>query len=106
MTTGVASDVLAIDGGKPVRTDPWPPRHLFGQEEKRAVVALFDRCIETGHAFGYGGPEEQAFCEEFAQELGGGYADGVNSGTSTIRRSTRRSCGSIPGGYWPSTSAT
>lgn len=84
MTTAVGRDVLAIDGGQQVRALPWPPRHVFGQEEKWAVVALFDRSIETGDAFGYGGPEEQAFCEEFSQDLGGGYADAVNSGTNAV----------------------
>ncbi len=76
--------VLAIDNGAQVRTDTWPPRSMFGEEEKKAVVALFDRCIETGEAFGYSGDEEEAFCCEFAEELGGGFADAVNSGTNAV----------------------
>jgi len=78
------SDALAVDGGKPVRTEPMPPRRLFGEQEKQAAVALFDEAIRTGGAFGYNGPEEQAFEAEFAEHMGGGYADGVNSGTSAI----------------------
>lgn len=84
MVTTTGPDVLAIDGGPKVRTDAWPSRRLFGEKEKWAVTALFDRCIETGEAFGYNGPEEEAFCREFAEALGGGFADGVNSGTNAV----------------------
>ena len=75
---------LAVDGGPKVRAKPWPPRGLFGEKEKRAVAALFDRSIATGKEFGYDGAEEQAYCKEFARFLGGGYADAVNSGTSAV----------------------
>lgn len=84
MVTAAKADTLAIDGGPKVRKKAWPPRRLFGQEEKSAVTELFDRCIESGEAFGYNGPEEEAFCREFAEELGGGFADGVNSGTNAL----------------------
>lgn len=75
---------LAIDGGEKVRPDPVPPRRLFGEEEKAAAAALFDRAIESGQAFGYNGPEEQAYEQEFADYMGGGYSDLVSSGTSAI----------------------
>jgi len=75
---------LAIDGGEKVRKTPLPPRRLFGEEEKAAAIALFDRAIEYGSAFGYNGEEEQAYEREFAEFHGGGYADLVNSGTSAI----------------------
>lgn len=75
---------LAVDGGPKVRSRPWPPRRLIGKEEKKAVAALFDRAIKSGNAFGYNGPEEKAFCEQFASFMGGGYADAVNSGTTAV----------------------
>lgn len=75
---------LAIDGGKPVRQAPFPARCLFGEEEKAAAIAVFDQAIESGQAFGYNGPEEQAYEREFAEFMGGGYADMVSSGTSAI----------------------
>jgi perosamine synthetase len=75
---------LAINGGPRVRTDSWPARGLLGAEEKAAVDALFDAAIASGNAFGYNGPTEQAFCEEFAEYMGGGYADAVNSGSSAV----------------------
>jgi perosamine synthetase len=75
---------LAIEGGSPVRTEPFPKRHLFGQEEKAAAIAMFDHAIESGEVFGYNGPEEQAYEIEFAQFMGGGFADMVSSGTSAV----------------------
>lgn len=75
---------LAVDGGPKACKTPWQPRGLFGAEEKAAAVALFDRCIETGGVFGYNGPEEEAYCSEFAAWLGGGFADAVNSGTTAV----------------------
>ncbi|HEO71888.1 MAG TPA: hypothetical protein ENN80_11550 [Candidatus Hydrogenedentes bacterium] len=78
------SEALALDGGQAVRTEPWPPRRLFTEDEKRAAEALFDRCIASGNAFWYDGEEDQAYCREFAAFLGGGYADAVNSGTAAV----------------------
>ena len=75
---------LAVNGGPMTRTDPWPERGHVGEEEKRAVDALFDETIATGRAFGYGGPTEEAFCRQFADFMGGGYADAVSSGSSAI----------------------
>ena len=39
---------LAIEGGPKAFARPFPPRHLYGQDEKQAVIALFDQAIETG----------------------------------------------------------
>lgn len=75
---------LAVEGGPPVRTEPMPPRRLIGEEEKAAVVRLFDEAIARGEAFGYGGPEEQAYAGEFAAFHGGGFAHPVNSGTNAL----------------------
>ena len=76
--------MLAINGGAPVRSKPMPPRALFGEEEKAAAVAMFDKCIESGGVIGYGGEEETSYEQEFAEYMGGGFADGVNSGTSAV----------------------
>ena len=73
-----------MDGGKKVRSKPWPTRKLLGQAEKKAVDALFDKAIASGNAFGYNGPEEEAYCREFADAMGGGFADAVNSGTTAV----------------------
>ncbi|TVQ19972.1 MAG: glutamine--scyllo-inositol aminotransferase, partial [Spirochaetaceae bacterium] len=76
---------LAIDGGTPVRSAPFPLRRLMGPDEQAAVNAMFDRARTEGHGvFGYNGPEEQAYCSDFASSLGGGYADAVNSGSNAV----------------------
>ncbi|MEE2658090.1 MAG: DegT/DnrJ/EryC1/StrS family aminotransferase [Candidatus Latescibacterota bacterium] len=77
-------DKLAIDGGTPIRTAPFPPRALFGKPERDAALLLFEESIETGSAIGYGGSQEQAYEQAFADFHGGGYADLVNSGTSAL----------------------
>ena len=75
---------LALYGGPKLKTDDWPGRNLLGENEKNAVVKLFDEAISSGNAFDYDGEQERSFCKEFADFLGGGYADGVNSGTSAV----------------------
>lgn len=75
---------LAINGGPKVRKRPFPTRHLLGIEEKQAAMAMFDEAIASGIAFGYGGPQEQAYCREFAEYMGGGYAVTVSSGTDAV----------------------
>ena len=48
-------------------------------------MRLFDEAIAKGsHLLGYNGPQEEAYCKEFAEMLGGGFADGVNSGTNAV----------------------
>ena len=84
MTSEQARGLLAINGGEKIRQAPWPKRGLFGEEEKSADVALFDKQMATEDQLNYDGEEEQAYCREFAEFHGGGYADAVNSGTSAI----------------------
>ncbi|MBN2852647.1 MAG: DegT/DnrJ/EryC1/StrS family aminotransferase [Clostridia bacterium] len=75
---------LAINGGSKFIEHGLKPRFNIGVEEKNAVMALFDKAISTGHAIGYNGEEETAFCSKFCDMMGGGYADGVNSGTTAV----------------------
>ena len=74
---------LAVNGGEKAVTS-LPGRFHFGKEEKAAVDAIFEKAIESGNAPGYNGEQEEAFGKEFAAFLGGGYADGVNSGTTAV----------------------
>ena len=77
------SEKLAINGGEKAAPE-LPNRFHFGKEEKAAIDALFDNAIETGNAPGYNGPEEEAFCKEFAEFMGAKYADGTNGGTNSV----------------------
>ena len=73
-----------VHGGPRARRMPWPRRRHFDKREKRAVMRLLDREIRKGGAVIYGGPETKAYCQAFADYLGGGYAAAVNSGTNAI----------------------
>jgi dTDP-4-amino-4,6-dideoxygalactose transaminase len=85
MNSSTKNQPLALNGGPKVRSTPLPTRHLFGIEEKEAVMHLFDEAIAKGsHLLGYNGPQEEAYGKEFAEMLGGGFADGVNSGTNAV----------------------
>ena len=81
---GKCGIMLAIDGGSKIRGAPFPKRHLFGAQERQVVLELFDASIESGEAIHYNGPEELAYEQEFADFMGGGYADLVNSGTAAL----------------------
>ena len=76
---------LAIDGGKPVRTVPFPPRITLDETELDAVTGLIKRCM-TGKATlnRYGGIQVDEFEKEFAEYFGAKYATGVSSGTGAI----------------------
>lgn len=75
---------LALHGGERLRPEPFPERGLLGLEEKAAVDALLDRAIASGIAPIYSGADEEAYCREFAEYMGGGYADAVSSGTAAL----------------------
>lgn len=75
---------LAINGGQPIRSKPMPTRALIGEEEKAIAMKIFDEAIVSGSAFGYGGAYEQQYDKDFADFMGGGFADGVNSGTNAV----------------------
>lgn len=102
---------LALDGGKPA-VGEWPRRGILDKREKAAANELFDAAIASGNPFGYQGAQEENYCKEFAKFLGGGYADGVNSGSSAVYVALRALkvkafseviCGPIsdPGGIMP-----
>lgn len=85
MANSEAIKALAINGGKPaVEGWPYKARHHFGAEEKAACDRVLQAAIDAGDAPAYGGAEEEAFCKEFAELMGGGYADAVSSGTDSV----------------------
>ncbi len=76
--------MLAVNGGKPAIGFAFPPRSHFGAEEKEAVDRLLQQCIDSGNPPGYNGAMEKQYCQDFAEYLGGGFADAVNSGTTSV----------------------
>ncbi len=75
---------LAVNGGKKTIAAPLPGRLHFGKEERKAAERLLDECEKRGAPFGYQGREEADYCAKFVRLMGGGYADGVNSGTTAL----------------------
>ncbi|MBP5640464.1 MAG: DegT/DnrJ/EryC1/StrS family aminotransferase [Victivallales bacterium] len=75
---------LAINGGKPVRTAPFPRRCHVGNEEKAAVDRLFDKVIAGEAVINYNGLPEKQYEDAFVEYMGGGFADGVNSGSNAV----------------------
>jgi dTDP-4-amino-4,6-dideoxygalactose transaminase len=71
---------LAIDGGKPVRTQPLTGGKKWGWEELREVVDVF----ESGCYFRFGGSKVEQFERDFAETYGVRYAVASTSGTSAI----------------------
>ncbi len=80
---------LAIHGGLPVRTTPFPAYRTIGEEEKRAVAEVLDSGILSSFLGNwtpefYGGPRVQKLEREWAEYFGVKHAITVNSATSGL----------------------
>jgi len=80
---------LAVYGGRPVRTEPFPAYNTIGPEEKAAVERVLDsgilsRFLGSWHDDFYGGPEVRALEMEWAEYFGARNAVAVNSCTSGL----------------------
>lgn len=80
---------LAIHGGAPIRTKPFPAYKVIGSEEKTAVNRVLDsnvlsKYLGCWHEDFYGGPEVQALEKEWAAHFGVKHAMAVNSCTSGL----------------------
>ena len=73
-------DKLAVDGGPSVRTEPFPGRKPFGEEEE----ALLLQAVRSQNLFGKSGTFVKAFEKAFAEFYGVTYAQSSTSGTSAI----------------------
>ena len=80
---------LAIHGGSPVRTAPFPRYNSIGIEEKRAVMEV----LQDGYLSGflgewskefYGGPRVLKLEREWTEYFGVNHAVAMNSGTSAL----------------------
>jgi perosamine synthetase len=80
---------LAIHGGTPVRSRPFPPQNTIGEEEKRAVMEVLDSgnlsqfLGEWSEDF-LGGPRVRAAEAAYAERLGAQHAISVNSATTGL----------------------
>jgi dTDP-4-amino-4,6-dideoxygalactose transaminase len=79
---------LALLGGQPIRSEPFPPFPILEDEEIAAVLEVLEsRKLSTFHSSFLGGRKVRQFEEEFAQALGCGYAIACNSGTAALHMS-------------------
>jgi dTDP-4-amino-4,6-dideoxygalactose transaminase len=79
MTQG-GSDILAIRGGQPVRSDYLPVRKPFGAEEEKEVV----EALRSGTLFVASGTKVYRFLDEFKKLFGANAAVASTSGTAAI----------------------
>ncbi len=80
---------LALNGGTPVRTRPFPPYNTIGEEEKRAVARILDstvlsKFLGTWSEDFFGGPTVRALEQEWARFFGVRHAVTMNSATSGL----------------------
>ncbi len=81
---------LAINGGKPIRTKPFPQRLTVGDEERAAVMAVLDDDMLSGF-YGtwserfYGGPSVQKLERNWEKYFGVNHAISVNSASSGLQ---------------------
>jgi dTDP-4-amino-4,6-dideoxygalactose transaminase len=80
---------LALFGGKPVRTEPFPRYNTMGDEEREAVLRVIDsgdlsKFMGAWTDGFYGGPEVRALETEWAADVGSARAVSVNSASSAL----------------------
>jgi dTDP-4-amino-4,6-dideoxygalactose transaminase len=78
---------LALLGGEPVRTEPYPP-WPFHDERDVAAVSEVVRSQQWG-GYPYPGPRTAALIERFPEFQGGGYAVPMANGTVTLEVALR-----------------
>lgn len=78
---------LALLGGEPIRTKPYPKWPVFDQRDIDAVT----RTIQSGRwgGFPYPGPNTAKFAEKFSELQGGGVAVPMMNGTITMEVALR-----------------
>lgn len=80
---------LAINGGRPVRREAFPPYVTIGEEEKHAVAEVLEstvlsKFLGTWSPDFYGGPRVQKLEREWAEYFGAKHAVTMNSATSGL----------------------
>ncbi len=78
---------LAVLGGSPVRTEPYPAWPVFDERDVEAVTAV----VKSGRwgGFPYPGPQTRAFVQSFLELQGGEHAVAMANGTVTMEVACR-----------------
>ena len=81
----MGSTQLAVDGGAPVRTQPFPSvADVSGRRLGDEEIANLTEVIRSGKLFRYGGQFVVRFEEEFAKRYGAKHAIAATSGTAAL----------------------
>jgi dTDP-4-amino-4,6-dideoxygalactose transaminase len=80
ISTAQVSQGLAIDGGRPLRTQPFAPWPCFGPDEVEAVA----RVVQSGKVNYWTGDEGRLFETEFAAFTGSRHAVALANGTVAL----------------------
>jgi dTDP-4-amino-4,6-dideoxygalactose transaminase len=78
---------LAVLGGTPIRTKPYPEWPVYDQRDIQAVIDVITSRRWGGYP--YPGPQTAEFAHRFAQMQGGGYAVPMANGTITMEVALR-----------------
>ncbi len=81
------ASTLAILGGEPVRTEPYPPWPVYDERDIAAVTQVIESRRWGG--FPYPGPQAERFMRRFAEMQGGGYPVLMANGTVTLEVALR-----------------
>ena len=71
---------LAVNGGTPIRTQPFPPRQPFGHREEQLLV----EALRSQNLFGKEGTKVKQLEQDFAELFKVEYAQASTSGTAAI----------------------
>jgi dTDP-4-amino-4,6-dideoxygalactose transaminase len=85
----ITEQALAVRGGEPVRSLPFPPPPGYGEEERRAVAAVLDSGVLSGFIGEWGehfrgGPQVRALEQMWCECFGVRHAISMNSATSAL----------------------
>lgn len=84
MATSTSSGQLAINGGTPVRQQPFQGWPIWDEREEQALL----RTLRSG-VWGVGGEETEAFEQEYAEACGVRFALTVTNGTAALEAALR-----------------
>ncbi|RLE99641.1 MAG: DegT/DnrJ/EryC1/StrS family aminotransferase, partial [Thermoprotei archaeon] len=75
---------LAIKGGKPLRTKPWPKWPIWDSREEKQLLEV----LHSGY-WGIGGKKNEEFARKFAEYQGAKYGVTCANGTAAIEIALR-----------------
>jgi dTDP-4-amino-4,6-dideoxygalactose transaminase len=78
---------LAVFGGTPIRTEPYPKWPVYDQRDIQAITKVLTSGRWGGYP--YPGPQTEEFARRFAEMQGGGFAVPMANGTVTMEVALR-----------------